>query len=369
MTVAPADDNGIYYFIGSIPSHALHALPLYKEIGGTFIVTSKFAYEALVGYKVKVMMLDDKPAVNLNFGYSIRNTIRYLNRHARVVLFYELYGFPPGSRLTKPKTFFLTHGNILKHYFSHKRLSILNQYDYMVGLGPYNKNKFVNELQIPEKIIVDLGVARTDEVVANRGKIVGDTELIATLGLVPDRPIITYMPTYWGASSVYNVGKAIIRNLPDEYNLIFRPHPQTPESIINEYLGVISSKSGNVAYAPEGRFKDVTLTRMYEASTAIIGDISSVMLEAILIDKPLLFAYDAGGLRQTRKDVESIESVVDYSARIDIQSVRSLPYILQNALARGINKDIWQSTKDYTFFHHDGTSVNSIAEFVRKIAV
>lgn len=367
MSSLKQKDNGIYYFLGSIPSHGLHALPLYREIGGTFVVTSKRALDIITSYGVNAFMLEDRPDINLNFGYNIPRTIRYLNKHAKVVLFYEIYGFPVGMRLTKPTTVFLTHGNILKQYLSPKRLAALKQYDYMVGLGPYNKQKFINEYHIPATKLVDLGIARTDEVVAHRGEVVGADSLIKTLGLVPNQPVVSYMPTFWGASSIYNVGKEIVRNIPDNYNLIFRPHPQTPERIIYEYLGIIASKPGNVVYAPEGRFKDISLTRMYEASRAVIGDISSVMLEAILIDKPLIFAYDAGGRQQTEKDIESIKNVVDYSARIDIESVRSLPYILENALTRGINPDIWKATKDYTFFHHDGTSVEAIANFVRKL--
>lgn len=361
------NSNGIYYFLGSISSHGLHALPLYKKIGGTFIVTSQQAFDSISAYGVDVIMLEDRPDINLNFGYNIPKTIRFLNKNAKVVLFYEIYSFPLGMRLTKPKTLFLTHGNILKQYLGPKRVIALRQYDYMVGLGPYNRNKFINEYSIPEQKILPLGIARTDDVVANRGKITGADTLIDKLSLQPDRPIATYMPTYWGASSVYNVGKEILRNIPNDWNLIFRPHPQTPERIIYEYLSIIAAKPGNVVYAPEGEFKDVTLTMMYEASSIIIGDISSVMLEAILIDKPLLFAYDTGGHQQSEKDTESIKDVVDYSARIDIESVRSLPYIIENSLARGIETSIWKETKEYTFFHHDGDSVASIASFIKKL--
>ncbi|HEY1085858.1 MAG TPA: CDP-glycerol glycerophosphotransferase family protein [Candidatus Saccharimonadales bacterium] len=367
MSLQNKENNGVYYFLGSIPSHGLHALPLYSKIGGTFVVTSQKALDTISAYGVKAIMLEDRPDINLNFGYNIPKTIRFLNKHAKVVLFYEIYGFPIGMRLTKPKTLFLTHGNILKQYLSPKRITALKQYDYMVGLGPYNHHKFQIEYSIPASKLLPLGIARTDDVVANRGKITGADSLIDLLSLVPNQPIITYMPTYWGASSVHNVGKEILRNIPDSYNLIFRPHPQTPERIIYEYLGIIDAKPGNVVYAPEGKFKEATLIRMYEASSAIIGDISSVMLEAILIDKPLLFAYDTGGHRQTEKDVESIKDVVDYSAHIDIESVRSLPYILENALARGVDSSIWETTKDYTFFHHDGTSVASIAQFIKKL--
>lgn len=357
--------NGIYYFIGNMPSHAMHALPLYKALGGTFVVASQQAKKELEKYSVDVLLIDDRPKQSLSFGRSIINTIKYLNKNARVVLFYELYDFPIGSRLKKPKTIFLTHGNMLKAYMSPKRIAMLKQYDYMVALGPYNKQKFINELGINPLQLVDLGIARTDEIVAHRGELWGIKKMANTLNIDETKSIVAYMPTYWGASSIYNVGKEILRNISPEHSLIFRPHPQTPEPLLYEYMNILHDRP-NIVYVPEGKYKDVSLIDIFNASSIIIGDVSSVMLEALLADKPLLFAYDLAGHQQTAKDYESIQEVVDYSTPIDIESVRSLPYILNNALARGINKNIWKITKERTFFHYDGTSVSSIATFVRS---
>jgi CDP-glycerol glycerophosphotransferase (TagB/SpsB family) len=375
-----ATDNGIYYFLGNITSHILHALPLYNEIGGTFIVLSEKAKREVEAYGVPVIALDNKPRQWVRFGprlkpvfhylkisRHLKKTSEFLNENASVVIFYELYDFDESVRITKPKTIFLTHGNMLKDYMgSSNRLEILNQYDYMAALSPYLKDEFIKNGISPMKLI-ELGIARTDEIVKNRSKIIFPKDLVAANLIDINKPIISYMPTFWGASSIYGVGKDIVRYFPEEYTLLFRPHPQTPTKLLHEYLDIIAAKSSNIIYAPEGRYKELGLVETFNASSAIIGDVSSVMLEAVLTDKPLVFAYDTDDHRQDEKSYESIREIVSYSERITPETKTSLPLVLANSLKRGIDRSIWSKTKDRTFYHHSGDSVTAIADFIRTL--
>lgn len=91
------------------------------------------------------------------------------------------------------------------------------------------------------------------------------------------------------------------------------------------------------------------------------------MLEAILTEKPLLFAYDSGANKQPASDYAAIQDVVEHSARIDMQTVRDLPKILQQSLKNGIDKKIWQAAKTRNFYHADGGSTAVITSFVRRL--
>src|SRR5688572_3321738 len=111
------DSSKIYYFLGNITSHILHALPLHKKLGGTFVVLSEKAKKEVEKYNVPVITIDNKPRRWTRYGYKIkpvfhylkidsdlRKTSEFLNKNAEVVLFYELYDFAPSVRITTPKT-------------------------------------------------------------------------------------------------------------------------------------------------------------------------------------------------------------------------------------------------------------------------
>jgi len=372
-------ESGIYYFLGNITSHILHALPLYRELGGTFVVLSKRAKREAEAYGVPVIALDNKPYRWMRFGRKIKpvshytkidsrhkTTTDFLNKHAKVVLFYELYDFDESVRLTKPKTIFLTHGNMLKDYMGqNNRLEIVKQYDYMAALGPYLKKKFIADGIDPKKL-VDLGVARTDDIVEHAGEVYIDDKLKEEPGIDPAKKIVAYMPTFWGASSIYNTGLEIVKNMPDEYTLIFRPHPQTPAKLLRKYLRIIRTKD-NVIYAPEGKFKNLGLVDIFNASSVIIGDVSSVMLEAILTKKPLVFAYDTGEYKQSENDYVSIVDIVKKSGKVYSETAHQLPMILQKAFSDAVDESLWNQTIKQNFYCADGTSVSAIKKFITSL--
>lgn len=329
------------------------------------MVLSKDAEDALKMYDVPVVRLDDSPGLFLHLDSSIKNTVEFLNKNAKVVLFYELFDFPKLHNLKRPKKVFLTHGNMLKSYMTSNkhRIKMFRNYDYMVALSPYLKRQFIEDDKIPAKKLLDLGIARVDDVIRHAGKIVGKKKICEAVGLNPSLPLFSYMPTFWGASSVYHIGKELARNFPEGYNLAFRPHPQTPPAVIAEYEEIIKTKP-NIRYIPDGFSKDIDMLALFNASSAIIGDVSSVMLEAILVDKPLIFAQVTGREEQEEKDLESIKELVQYAGILDADTVRDLPFMLENVLSRGINEEIWSMIKARTFFHYDGTSVQSIGDFI-----
>lgn len=371
--------EGIYYFLGNITSHILHALPLHKELGGTFVVLSEKAKREVEVYGVPVIALDNKPFRMQRYGYRIKpefhylkidrdlkKTTNFLNENAKVVLFYELYDFDESVRLSRPKTLFLTHGNMLKDYMANgDRLEVLKQYDYMAALGPYLKQKLLANGVEPAKL-VDIGIARTDEIVKNRGKVVVSPALANIPGLDPQKKVIAYLPTFWGASSVYDTGLEIVRNMPAEYSLLFRPHPQTPQKILKKYLDIMRTKD-NVFYVPEGRYPGVGLVEIFDASSAIIGDVSSVMLEAVLTEKPLVFAYGHNEHKQSEEHYIAIKEIISCSGHIDSDNISALDDILTTSFKRGTSSKIWKQSMEYIFYNPSGTSVKAIADFVQTL--
>lgn len=379
MLSTKESNPGVYYFLGNITSHIIHALPLYKRIGGTFVVVSGKAKDELEKYNIPVISLDDVPFQLQRSGRKIKpiyhylaltkrhsKTIDFLNNNAKVVIFYELYDFDNSVKLDKPKKVFLTHGNMLKNYMTgNNRLKIIEKYDYMAALGPYMKQKFIDS-GIASSKLINLGIARTDEIIQGRGKISVPASFTTELSIDPKKPIVSYMPTYWGASSIYTTGIEIVKNFPESFTLIFRPHPQTPKKLLKRYLRIIKDRE-NIVYAPEGRFMHAGLVEILDASSVIIGDVSSVMLEAILTDKPLIFAYDTDEHKQLEAEYESISEIVSCCQSITLNNVKRMEDILTVSLHRSINSALWDSIKSKVFFHYKGDSIETIEKFIKGL--
>ena len=359
------ESNGVYYFLGNVTSHVVHALPLYEQLGGTIVVLSNRARDELAAQGVPSIAIDDRPDEFLKLSRHLGDTIDYLDQHAKVVVFYEMFLLPRQLRNSGCTKIFLWHGNALKSFMTMNRMRqrAVKGYDYIASLGPINRARLIDEQGFDPGQLVDIGIARTDEVVRHRGQVVVSPDLIAETGIDPARKIVSYVPTYWGVSSIHTLGKKIVAGFPDEHTLIFRPHPQTPTDLLDEYTDLIGDRP-NIVYAPHGRYEHVGLLETLDASSLIIGDVSSVMLEAILLDKPLLFARDPGGADED--DLRPIHELVERAGQIDASNVGALAQILDQTMRRGIDHDVWEQTKDAMFFHHDGTSVAAIKEFVES---
>jgi hypothetical protein len=359
---APRNDD-VYYFLGTVTSHIIHALPLYKQLGGTFVVLSEKAREELRPYGVPVLVIDDRPEQFVKLSFRIRATMRFLDRNAKVVLFYDLFKLPPTAPLRKATTIYLSHGNGLKQFMNMNpaRRRAVRDYDFFAGVGPSLKQRYIEDGVDPAKL-VDIGIARTDQFVRNRGKVVASPRLIEQMRIDPNRPVVAYVPTYWGATSVDGVGLDLVERVPDDVTLIFRPHPQTPDSILDRYRPLLDRS--NVVYAPLGRF-DVELVDILDAASVIVGDMSSVMVESILLDKPLIFARDAQG--RDAADLAAIQDLVDYAGQIRVEDPGSIHEIIQATIERGIDAELWAATKERMFFNYDGTAVTAICDLVRSL--
>jgi CDP-glycerol glycerophosphotransferase (TagB/SpsB family) len=375
--MSDSENNGIYFFLGNITSHILHALPLYKEIGGTFVVTSKKAARELERkYQVPVVYKDDIPHVwrwtgkrpqrvkeYIQIDKRLRRTVNFLNDSAHIVIFYELFEFAEDVRLNNPKTVFLTHGNMLKNYFDMhpQRLETITYYDYMAALGPFMRDEFIRS-GIDKTKLVDIGIARTDEIHAIAGSIQVSDKL-KRIGVPSDRPVVSYLPTFWGDSSVSKLGISILESASEDYTVLFRPHPQTPKQIIDRYSDVISRP--NVFYLPEVDQSHPSLLDVYMASSVIIGDLSSVMLEAILLDKPLVFAKpDTSSNVNLHNQLQDIQT---YCAAITPENVDDISQVISETIQKGIDTQTWNASKERSFFNYDGTSVQRIKDFLNTL--
>lgn len=370
-----SNDNGVYFFLGNISSHILHALPLWQKLGGTFVVTSKQTQEDIRKYNVPVVIIDDVPYRWMKLGKrpkriheylmldaKLKKTYDFLNTHAKIVIFYELFELKHPEWLTHPKKIFLTHGNMLKSYMtSHpKRLKSITHYDFMAALSPYMKAKFIAD-GVPAEKLVDIGIARTDELLGSLDRKPSiHRQVTEKLALDSKKPIILYAPTFWGESSIYHTGLEILEYIDDTFTLLFRPHPQTPKSILNKYQKIMKRRN-NVRFIDHTI--DIPLTDLLISSDAIIIDRSSVALEALLTDTPIIFAYDSSSQEET-SDYESIQEIVDYSQEILLGDKERVNKTIESAVCNGIDQALWNDVRSRVWFQPAGGATDAIKAFV-----
>lgn len=353
-----SESNGIYYFLGNIPQHITHVLPLYSLIGGTVVVTSKAAADLLSAHNVRTLLIDEAPDLFLELDTKISKTINFLNDNAKVVLLYEIFTFD-GIRFDVP-TIMLSHGIAIKDYWTnHKIESLIQNYSFIATLGPFLKD-LMKDRGVPNHMLIDVGLARNDLIIEKWARY-SRKDFIRSLPNYRGQPIVCYMPTYWGASSVFDTGLEIINNISEEYYLLFKPHPQTPEETLSNYKHVIAAKN-NLHYLSES---EADLLSLYKYTDAVIGDLSSVVADVILAKKPIVFAYGGGGYQQDPSVYWPLREVHATSLRISPGEGECVNLILHATLNRrsSIGK-YYRLTSNRLFFNLEGDSRQGLLQFM-----
>ena len=112
--------------------------------------------------------------------------------------------------------------------------------------------------------------------------------------------------------------------------------------------------------------QNLGLVELFAIADVIISDVSSVMLEAILLDTPLIFAYGHGRHRQADSVYEPISELTGFCERLDETNSSYPNQSIQTAIETGIRPALWQKTRNNVFFDPDGTSVASIAQVIKN---
>lgn len=380
----------IFYFLGNHTQHITHALPLYEKLGGEFIVLSEEAKSFCEVKRVNVRAIDNYPEECLKFNLDkIKDTIDYLNSHDGIVFFYEAFNVIP--ELTALKKIMLFHGNSLKDWFNEWRFSMISQCDYISTLTPA-REEILRKYGINESKFIRVGIARWDEIIKNKGMIKNQNRIYEKIG-ISNKKIVTYMPTWFGLTSVKFTGKEIIKNISSDYILLFRPHPSTPGYIIKDYLNIISKKI-NVLYIPENKYKDISLMDIYLLSDIFIADMSSVLTDSILTDKPIILALDnkdiidyvnlSDFLKSILKKMvffgqnpfdsnlvldsyKPIQEIFDIAEKVNTNNAFLINEKIERSLNKGIDVSAWGYVKSRFFYDVEGHSVEKIINFVKGI--
>lgn len=334
------EKGNVYYFLGNFHQHISHALPLYRKIGGTIIVMSKRAEQELKKNKdIRVRCIEDKPKFWLHINEveenNISKTIDFLNSNADIVIFYDAFYWGDDIMHLSVPTIFLGHGNgssktvLQKDQEDDRWGKQLNNMTKVASLGRDTERMFLRQGVKKEKLI-RTNTVRTDEIINKlRNKSIRKT-IQDNIGLDATKKTIAYMPTYWGPTSVMDMGFDIVKNIPDKYNLLFWPHPQTPKEILDKYRQLAEQRSSVCFVQDDPR---IEISDVYCVADAFIVDhTTSVVSDIMITKKPIVYSFGVGkNYDYTIKD-SPIRFAVEHSWHINSENISNLEAILVNVL-------------------------------------
>ena len=213
---------------------------------------------------------------------------------ADVFLSASVYGKGPRTSLrintshNQPTKFEAYPKEFLRNYNVHFLTGPLHreQYEHMFALHGLDTRRFK---------LLDVGYPKSDRLLQGgyaRGRVLNE------LGLNPARKTVLYAPAWDPGGSLRCFGEKVIEQLLSlgDVNVIVKLHPisYTPSTSSNfeSYAGGVDWVERFKRFESNPRFRHVTnfqVDPLLVASDALVTDFSSVALEFIVLDKPVLY--------------------------------------------------------------------------------
>ncbi|MBP9191433.1 MAG: CDP-glycerol glycerophosphotransferase family protein [Ignavibacteria bacterium] len=139
-------------------------------------------------------------------------------------------------------------------------------------------------------------------------------EILKELNLDPSKKTVIYAPSWDAGLSLRKFGNDVIRNIlkNENINLIVKLHPISycPEDGPNYkfYTGGINWRKKLSEFEKHGNFRHVpvnSIDPLLEAADVMVTDVSSVALEFIMLDKPVIYIDCPEFFEKTLKEIYS----------------------------------------------------------------
>ncbi len=269
-----------------------HFLPFYRLFGGQFLATTQESYQFLLEKGLDVVLIpEDAGGTHLD-GRHVEKLSDFINQQkADMVLMTDILPeFSQTNFLKKiqPLTFFICHGFSNKDFYVPYRKQVVNDFDYVLSYGPIYTEYLVKKVGVRTNI-VKYGLPRLVEL----NQKIQNQEYVQQLKqrfmekyqLDGSRKVILFAPTwYCFFASVRDIASEIVRKIDrNEFVVLFRPHPMTPE----KYLVPFREMEGR-SFIFVG---DEDLIELILIADLLLGDDSSVNYDFLVTRKPIVYTW------------------------------------------------------------------------------
>jgi UDP-N-acetylglucosamine 2-epimerase len=351
----------IFYIANSIYQFA-YALPVYQSCGGSFVVTSR---KKLNHFRKHLKGFAKFGQNNTNQVPDVKLVPRNQLHQLKGVLVFFANSIDPGQDFSNAITCFYEHGTSDKRYEGGNSIAIdkLGKYDYLLLSGPKNKQRLEDTgIKRNQDSLIETGCLRFDDYLGNKFTREKTADLLNIKDR--DRKNILYAPTWkFGNGTFKEYAHYFINNLTDEYNLILRPHYH--DRRYGHFLYWISKLKGkkNLYFS---RPQDVLLHDTYSAfavSDLLISDISSVIYEYLITQKPIVLIENDFEQRHTMpKEMDIVPHVDHFKKGKDLLSI-----IENNLNSEKQQQQKYKKLLNNSFYNTEGGSVEQLSIFLKKL--
>jgi len=352
----------IYYIANSIYQFA-YALSLYRKIGGIFVLPNRKKMRHFQNYLRDFSLADSKEKSLPQAILLPRDQLPQL----KGVLVFFANSIDPFQDYSQSITCFHEHGTSDKKYEGGNSIAIdkLSKYDYLLLSGPKNKKR-----------LQDIGVKREDGSLIEAGCLRFDDYLegsysrdkTADILNIRDRERknILYAPTWkFGNGTFKEYASYLIEKLTEDYNLILRPHYHDRRwGVFLYWLAKLKGKKHLYFSKPH----DVLLHDTYSVfavSDLLISDISSVIYEYLITQKPIILIENDFQHRHHMPAEMDIVPLVDHFKKgEDLHQLISRN--LENA---DLDRRKYKQLLENCFYRTKGGAVNYLSDFLKQLSM
>ncbi len=348
------------YFLANSVYQFAYALPIYRRMGGTFIVPNLKKYLHFKREMKNVSVFGEK---NWRHTPDVIIVPRQKVHQLSGILLFLANTIDPDASYGNSITLFHEHGTSDKKYEGGHPIAIkkLNKYDYILLSGPKNRYRLQDiSAHVPEQKLIEIGCFRFEDF-SNDIFMRSRTQKYLNIKK-PNIKTVLYAPTWrFGNGTLRTYSHHFIKQITTKYNLIIRPHYHDRKYAFGIYLYYKLKGVKNLYYSPpEVLIKSDTYTS-FSVSELLISDMSSVIYEYLITKNPIIIAKNEFKARHDMPDKYSIYSIASvYKPEMNILSM------IDDAF-ENIDKIAEQSEflLNNCFYNASGGAINKVIKFIK----
>lgn len=383
----------IVYFSAESAAYFNYMLPILKKTGGVFVTESKSLYNFVTSHYLFVKCYLDK-GQNLSRYHPdviVLGANECLKIPAKCKLVQVFHGLTDKRAIYQKSGFKDSNSLLLASLFIERYLPkrfrkfsllsddlwspfrflgldklIKNRYDLLCLTGKHMEEKLRSLNLLTENNWKAVGFPRLDCVTNNE---LSKEDIFKDLNLDPTLKTILYAPTWRGEqkvnlSSIPDMGLKICKLIGDDMNFIFKPHPNVKAN--NEFPETMRKIIRYIKKHPNFVYPDAfvdTIPLMF-ISDLLITDFSTVAIEYLAFDRPIMFADHLG---EKYNDTNLVEVFIRETGEI-VRNPNEFKSVIKKCLDNPSEKSkIRRKFRDYFFYTLDGRAAERAANAILEL--
>lgn len=345
-----------YYYANQIYQFS-YVLPIYRRVGGTFVISKLKRVAQLWKYMRNVDSPSHRCTILTTPPFTRRSRKRLYDLEGVIL---SVSNATINCNREKCTKIFVGHGTGDKKFGSNAR--ILEGYDYHFVSGPKHLEKLRDVgLDIPKEKLVRIGNLRFDDYVNDE---IDREQELDRLGVVDrTRKNILYAPTWkWGDGTLHKYVYRFSKEITKEHNLIVRPHHHDSKYLPKIKLWAKLTGIRHLYFSNPAALVRSDTMRDFAASDIMISDTSSILYEYLITRNPIIVAknnYDDLHTMPDGMNIMTFASVYD--------GTQSILRLIDENIGNTKNSDGYETLLGNCFYFNDGNSVSRAVSFIESL--